>query len=58
MMVFMETDDDSPSCDPDRDLRMAELLGDVAQQPIPPRLKELADRLARALAEARKRRDR
>ncbi|WP_167624249.1 hypothetical protein [Paracoccus sp. AK26] len=57
MMVFMETDDDSPFCDPNRDPRMAELLGDVEQQPIPPRLKELADRLSKALAEARKRRD-
>ncbi|GHG28058.1 hypothetical protein [Paracoccus aerius] len=53
----METDDDSPFCDPNRDPRMAELLGDVEQQPIPPRLKELADRLSKALAEARKRRD-
>ena len=53
----MKNDEDGPFSDPDLDPKMAELLGDVSGQPIPPRLKALAEELKRTLAEARKRRD-
>jgi hypothetical protein len=54
----MNRDDDIPFRDPDHEASMAELLADVSKQPIPARLRELAEQLAKALEEAHKRRDR
>lgn len=51
----MTRDDDAPLSD--LDPGMAELLGDVGNQPVPPRLKLLAEQLRKALDEARRRRD-
>ena len=51
----MISDDDSPLPDPDP--RLAELLGDLVNRPVPPRLKLLAEQLRKALDEARRRRD-
>ncbi|MCZ0960924.1 hypothetical protein [Paracoccus benzoatiresistens] len=53
----MDNNDDGPFADREPDPRLAELLGDVGAQPIPPRLKALAEELKRTLAEAGKRRD-
>ncbi|WP_207099419.1 hypothetical protein [Paracoccus shandongensis] len=48
------TADDDPLSEPDP--AIAELLRDAASQPVPPRLKLLAEQLKKALEEARKRR--
>lgn len=57
-MPTMISDDDGPSCEPDPDATMAELLTDIGKQPIPQRLKDLAEQLTKALDDARKRQQR
>lgn len=49
----MSSDEDSPSRDAELDAKMAEFLADVSGEPLPPRLKDLAEQLKKALQKAR-----
>ncbi|MFG6083961.1 hypothetical protein ACEUZ9_000198 [Paracoccus litorisediminis] len=46
--------DDTPRLEPELDKALSELLEQTRKEPLSPRLMELAERLARALADARR----
>lgn len=53
--MTMNSDDDNTIGNPDRDPKTQGLVADATKQPIPPRLKLLAEQLQKALAEASRR---
>ncbi|MTH62443.1 hypothetical protein [Paracoccus litorisediminis] len=46
--------DDTPRLEPELDKALSELLEQTRKEPLSPRLMELAERLSRALADARR----
>ncbi|HWL57626.1 MAG TPA: hypothetical protein VNQ78_13275 [Paracoccus sp. (in: a-proteobacteria)] len=53
MGYSMQEEDEGPGLGPELDKALAELLDQTRREPISPRLRELAERLARALEKAR-----
>ncbi|MTH62589.1 hypothetical protein [Paracoccus litorisediminis] len=49
----MPDKDEAPRLEPELDKALSDLLEQTRKEPLSPRLQELADRLAKALAEAR-----
>jgi len=54
----MANSDCGPVVDPELDKALSDLLAQTAKEPISPRLRELAQQLEAALAQARRRRGR